>query len=143
MAKLWEVLKAFDEGKAFKAKSYDLLMVQEKEGIVFYNNDGKTDEQNINSDDLNVEWTVVENLEQKTFEFLYVIYDISGHERGKLMKSYDYQHLTQTYGSLSLLDAKKLIQTAYPGDQARILSAVGVSESGETTILVQEGKMTE
>lgn len=140
MVKLWEVLKAFDEGQAERAwreckgQSVDLHHNKSEKINTLYI-DGI--ESALRDEDFRAEdWYILEKTDRKKFKFLYVIYELSGSQRTTRLKNDDYT-------DLNLLEAQQLVRKEYPDDIVSVLSAVGVSESGEANILVQEGRMVQ
>lgn len=138
MARLWEVLKAFDEGTAIKAvrKTDDPREIIELKKV-----DGKTfktighDKQNLAfqgfyDGDFTKEWDIVA-LRHHEFRHLFVVIRITDDEEDIFWRS----HVKE---NMSLSEFLEWFQSD-EDDCVEVMTAVGVSENSEATIIVQEG----
>ena len=137
MAKLWEVIKAFQEGTAIKAvreTNNRVKMIREKDGIVFYDgNDKPYDVQRVSEYDLLIEWEIIERTQSKEFDFMLVVAEMTTIDEDP--HSWVEHEL---FNGVSFDAAFEKLKSDYAGSKVKILSAVGSNENGETTILVQE-----
>lgn len=140
MAKLWEVLKAFDEGMAIKATRYakgrlvDLNKNPQNQGVNIYF-DGKITE--LKNDDFEAtDWRIIERLHRKAFRVLQIVFQ--SHMEGRTPRL-----IPESIENDSLDDAIGRIRNDYTDETLTVLSAVGITEEGETIILVQEGDVVE
>lgn len=139
MAKLWEVLQAFDAGTSVKAKRSSVLgsvyIKREEDGLNFYLENGKKcEDQGFTNIDLNADWEILEKSDRQVFTVLYATFKVQISGKSVSLSSV-------AYHSESLLSVQQILNKQYPDAIISVLSAVGVSKPGAITILVQEGKM--
>jgi len=138
MAKFWEVMKAFEEGKSTEAVRHSsgtrqVKAVKGKNGIEFYNQDNELfNRQNVGNDDFNKEWEIVELLDRKEFRVIQALFKLHGHGRST-------RKIPELFENNSLKNAVDCVQRDYPEDIITVLGAVGISDTGEITILAQSG----
>jgi len=140
MAKLWEVIKAIQEGKAEKAfrsslSTHKVFLRKTDEGVRFFTNDGAKpcDSQGISNKDQEADWQIVEILDRKEFRVIQALFKLHGHGRST-------RKIPELFENNSLKNAVDCVQRDYPEDVITVLGAVGISDTGEITILVQEGE---
>lgn len=136
MAKLWEVLKAFEEKEATQASRWNgtgnVTLKLAGEEIIFYDVQGVPfDYQGIAGSDLTEEWTIVEDLNIKKFRHLFVVVRITDDESDVFWKSLAKENM-------SLNEFLEWFHTDMR-DVVEVMTAVGVSTSSEATVIVQEG----
>lgn len=139
MAKLWEVIKAMQEGKAEKAfrtstAKHQIFLRKNEDGISFFLNDGANpcEYQGLGNKDLDGEWQIVEVLERKEFRVIQALFKLHGHGRST-------RKIPELFENNSLKNAVDCLQRDYPEDVITVLGAVGISDTGEITILAQNG----
>lgn len=139
MARLWEVLKAFEEGKAEKAfrsslSTRKVFLKKTDEGVRFFTNDGAKpcDSQGISNKDQEADWQIVEILYRKEFRVVQALFKLEGPGRPARI-------LPELFENDSLKDAIGRIENDYSEDTVEVLGAVGFSNDGSLTILVQNG----
>ena len=136
MAKLWEVLKAFEDKKSVQAQRWNgagnVTLKLDGEELIFYDVRGVPfDYQGIAGSDLTEDWTIVEDLNCKKFRHLFVIIQITDDEEDIFWR-------THTKENMSLSEFLEWFQSE-EGDVVEVMTAIGVSTSSEATIIVQEG----
>lgn len=140
MAKFWEVIKAFQEGsavKAFRNSDISVKAIKEEQGIVFYDrNNEPYSAQDISNYDLSMEWQIIEPLDRKEFRVLQIVFQ--SHMEGRTPRL-----IPEAIENDSLDNAIGRIRNDYTDETLTVLSAVGITEEGETIILVQEGDIVE
>ena len=139
MAKFWEVIKAFQEGTAQEAKTKHeaneiIVYKHPQEGVMFYDSQNMLlDFQNVDNADLTMEWEIIETLERQKFRVLQVVFE--SHMEGR-----EPRLIPEVFENDSLIEAVGRVENDYSDESLTVFGAVGISEKGEITILVQEGE---
>lgn len=139
MAKLWEVIKAFQEGEAEKAERIGhsthskIVAIKTSLGISFYDQNGDPYiNQTIDHMDLSTDWQIIEKPEQKIFARLIIVHQVMSENKETSI-------IVGTFENTSLQEVRRTVD-GFPDGIVRTIFVVGINENGETTILVQEGK---
>lgn len=144
MAKLWEVLKAFDEGTSVEAER---TTDKDQRVSMLYNGidkmapiatylDGEYHASYLREQDISAtDWRILDKPDHRVFDVVYATFELRG-RKGPSKTSVTFQ-------DMSLLKVQRIVGKQYPDAIISVLSSVGVSKSGAITILVQEGKMVE
>ena len=142
MAKLWEVLKAFDEGTAVKAERkttmgdvvVTLAYHGPANGVSFLRD--SMGNHPIDSDFTSTDWDILERPDRHLFAVIYATFKIKRSGKPASISSV-------AYDDRSLLSVQQIMHKQYPDTIISVHAAMGVSESGAVTIIVEEGKMVE
>lgn len=143
MAKLWEVLKAFQEGTADKAEYMNgvnrkIIVIKKEFGLSFCDDqENPFDAQGVRDDYLNGNWKIVESPAAKTNDYLMVVCKITDTETNDFWSEHEiFQHS-------SLDNAVKKMKHEFRDKQVELLSAVASNYKGVVTVLAYEGGMVE
>lgn len=139
MAKLWEVLKAFDEGTSKKATRYTTRRLVElnknlgNDGVSIYF-DGSVAAFSVGDFEA-TDWHIIESKEHKTFDHIIIVHQVLRDQQNPFT-------VVGAFNNTSLFEARGI--TDYiPIGITKLVSAVGITNEGETIILVQEGETVE
>lgn len=138
MAKLWEVLKAFDEGGAIlatrkaKQRLVELRKNPGNQGVSVYFDHGITE---LKNDDFAAEdWQIIENPAAKTNDYLMVVCRITDDSKNTWSEH-------EIFQQFSLNKAFEKMKYEFRGHNVELLSAVASSYNGAVTVLAYEGGM--